>query len=78
MSGSFVLRRIVWTDASYSRDSEDYSVLSDGLAVGRIYGNTLPQGKGYRWFIYGSSSSGFAETLEKARDAWKKSYLRVS
>ena len=76
MTDRFVLRRIQWSDGSYSRDLEDYSVCDDDEAVGRIYRNSTPQGDGYAWFIYGSSAHGFAETLEEAREAWKESYLR--
>ena len=43
--------------------------------VGRIYRDRTPEGDGYSWSIYGSSAHGFAETLEQAREDWKKAYL---
>jgi hypothetical protein len=71
---SFTLRRIIW-----SLDPEDYSVRVADQAVGRIYHTTGgTRGDGFAWFVYGSSRSGFASTLEQAKAEWREAYQRVS
>jgi hypothetical protein len=75
---SFVLRRIIWSDGQPSLDPEDYSVREGDRAVGRIYHTTGgTRGEGFAWFIYGSSQSGFAATLDGAKAEWKTAYARV-
>ena len=74
---SFVLRRITWDDGKPSLDPEDYSVREGSRAVGRIYHTTGgARGSGYAWFVYGSSRSGFAATLDDAATEWKTAYAR--
>jgi hypothetical protein len=73
----FTLRRIIWADGQPSLDPEDYSVREGGRAVCRIYHTTGgARGSGFAWFIYGSSRSGFAATLEAATTEWKAAYAR--
>jgi hypothetical protein len=73
----FVLRRIIWSDGQPSLDPEDFSVRENDRDVGRIYRTTGgARGSGYAWFIYGSSRSGFAATLEDAATEWKAAYTR--
>jgi hypothetical protein len=53
-------------------------VREDGRDVGRIYRTSGgARGEGYAWFIYGSSKSGFAATLDDAKAEWKAAYARV-
>ena len=79
MSDRFVLRGIKRSDGSRSSDPDAYDVLDEGLAVGRIYHTASgARGEGYSWFINGSSRSGFAGTLEEAREQWKKVYLTLT
>ena len=74
---SFVLRRIIWSDGQPSHEPEDYSVRENDRAVGCIYHTTGgARGSGYAWFIYGSSTSGFAPTREAAAAEWKVAYRR--
>jgi hypothetical protein len=74
------LRRNIWNDGPQndgqpSRDPENFSVMDDKLAVGRIYRTTGgARGEGYAWFIYESSRRGFAPTRDQAAAEWKAAY----
>ena len=73
MSDRFVFQRAAhWVDGKISLEPEDYLVLEDGYTLGRIY----RQGSGYAWIIYATLMSGFAQTLEQAKEQLKASYLR--
>ena len=79
MPSRFVFRGIKRSDGSHSPDPDAFDVLDEGLAVGRIYRTARgARGDGYSWFINGSSRSGFAGTLEEAREQWKKVYLALT
>jgi hypothetical protein len=72
-----VLRSIVRSAGQPSRDPEDFSVLIDDRAVGRIHHTTGgARGDGYAWFIYGSPRSGFATTRDQAATEWKAAFER--
>jgi hypothetical protein len=72
-----VLHRIIWSDGQPSFDPEDFSVLVDHRAVGRIYHTTGgARGDGYAWLIYGSPRSGFASTRDPATVEWEAAYER--
>ena len=73
MSDRLVFKRAAhWVDGKFSFEPEDYLVLEDDYTLGRVY----KQGGGYVWIIYPTLMSGFAQTLEQAKEQLETSYLR--
>ena len=69
------LRRIRWDDGSTSLDPEDYQVIEDGKAIGRIYRESSGPRVLWLWFVYGGlrggrRNSGSADSLDEAKAAW--------
>lgn len=61
-----------WVDGKLSLEPEDYLVLEDSYTLGRIY----KQGSVYAWIIYPALLTGFAETLEQAKEQLEAGYAR--
>lgn len=72
MPERFVFKRAAhWVDGKFSLEPEDYLVIEDSYTLGRIY----KQGSGYAWIIYPSLLTGFAQTLEQAKEQLEAGYL---
>jgi hypothetical protein len=73
MSDKLVFKRAAhWVDGKFAFEPEDYLVFEDDYTLGRIY----KQGGAYAWTIYPTLMSGFAQTLEQAKEDLTASYLR--
>jgi hypothetical protein len=56
----------------------DYEVLDDsGKVIGRIFLTVSPAGERWVWSAYGIGSGPAADTLEKAKDAFKAALARA-
>ena len=54
------LRRVRWDDGSTSLDPEDYQVIEDGKAIGRIYRESSGPRVQWLWSVYGGLRGGRA------------------
>jgi len=73
MSDNLVFQRAAHlVDGKISLEPEDYLVFEDDYTLGRIY----KAGSGYAWIIYPALMTGFAETLEQAKEQLTASFLR--
>ena len=59
-------------DGKIRTEPEDYLVMEDDYTLGRIY----KADDGYAWIIYPTLMSGFAQTLEQAKEQLTASNLK--
>jgi hypothetical protein len=58
-----------------AHDPDDYAVVLDGPRVGRIYPNPIDRSK-WNWFLQSPvGASGYADTLDEAKEALKQRWL---
>jgi len=72
---AITLRRVIWDNGKPSLDPEDYEVVNDGVAVGRIYRSSSGPRVLWLWGVYGGrhggrTNNGSADTLDEAKVAW--------
>jgi hypothetical protein len=59
----------------FSEDPNDYAVVIDGPAVGRIYPNPIDQSK-WNWILQSpTGASGYAGSLDEAKEELKKRWF---
>ena len=70
----FSLKRIVWDDGQPPKD-QDYEVMLDGRAVGRIYRRNSAK-ETWCWAIYGWGCR-VCTTLDEAKERFKTQWARL-
>jgi hypothetical protein len=75
------LRRIIWDNGKPSLDPEDYEVVEDGKALGRIYRcQSTGPAPYWQWSVYGGPRggrlhAGIADSLDEAKAAWLSAWI---
>ena len=77
-----LLRRIIGPDASPSLDAEDYEIIHDGKAVGRLSRSGSGGRVSWQWSIYGATagqrSNGIADSPSDAKAAFLSAWQGLS
>jgi hypothetical protein len=83
LSGQLILKRASASRPSGQWEDDDYDVLSDGVAVGRIFNAAVLPGLPWMWtLVFGqhedrTPTHGYAASREAAMAAFAKSWRRA-